>query len=88
MKKKHPRKFLRLRAELTALDIDPEYLASLLGVENRYYTDRRLRGEYPWDMDEMYRIMDILRWPYDRMHELFPKEGQDPEVKLIREVLA
>ena len=82
--KKRGKRFKRLRGELCALDIDSEYLAKLLGVDNRFYTDRRLRAEYPWDLTEMYKIMDILRWPHERMHELFPKDGMDPVIKFIR----
>ena len=84
MKSNRGKRFKRLRAELSAIDIDAEYLAELLGRENRYYIERRLRAEYPWDLTEMYQIMEILRWPIERMPELFPKNGQDAVPKFVR----
>ncbi|MEM5775791.1 MAG: helix-turn-helix domain-containing protein [Anaerolineaceae bacterium] len=68
--------FSRLRGEMQANDIDIPYLAHLLGGSESSI-GRRLRGTIPWTLDEMYQIMDILRWPHERMHEMFPNDLQD-----------
>ena len=69
------RKFRRLQAELAAADLDRPYLARLLGYTSRAYIDKRMCGLVEWSLSDMYALMDLLRWPYDRMHELFPKDG-------------
>ncbi len=70
-----PAKFRRLQAELMAKGIDRPYLSRLLRRRSRGYVDERMAGRVGWTLDEMYTLMDILNWPYDRMHELFPKDG-------------
>lgn len=67
--------FARLRGELRAHDIDPDYLARLWGLST-CSIGRRLRGEFPWNLDEMYELMEMLNWPVDRMHEMFPRYGR------------
>lgn len=66
------RTFLRLRGELQARDIDTRYLGQELDGMSEYSVNRRLRGEVPWGLNEMYAIMNLLDWPSDHMHELFP----------------
>jgi hypothetical protein len=70
-----PTKFRRLQAELMARGIDRPYLARLLKRRSRGYVDERMAGRVGWTLEEMYTLMDLLGWPYDRMHELFPKDG-------------
>lgn len=72
------RKFTRLQAELNAADLDRPYLARLLKRGSRSYVDQRMSGRAGWTLEEMYTLMDLLHWPYDRMHELFPKDGKEP----------
>lgn len=75
-----PSRFRRLQAELMALGIDRPYLARLMKHRNRDCIDQRMAGNVQWSLREMYALMDLLRWPYDRMHELFPREGKE-EIK-------
>jgi hypothetical protein len=70
-----PRKFRRLQAELLAIGIDRPYLARLLKRRSRSFVDERMAGRVAWTLNEMYQLMDLLHWPYDRMHELFPRDG-------------
>jgi hypothetical protein len=70
-----PEKFRRLQAELMALGIDRPYLARLMKHRNRDCIDQRMAGNVQWSLCEMYALMDLIHWPYDRMHELFPKDG-------------
>ena len=30
-----------------------------------------------WKSDEMYRIMDAIHQPYEKLHEIFPMNGVD-----------
>lgn len=71
------RRFARLRGELSAHGVGREKLAHLLKHSNRGYVDQRFQGNSPWSLDEMYIIMDLLSWPAEKMHELFPRDGYD-----------
>ena len=63
-----------LRGEFRKRGIDQEYLAPKLQRGITYVSDR-MTGKMPWSQEDMYIIMDMLQWPYDRMHELFPRGG-------------
>lgn len=67
-----PKLYARLRGEMVARDIDQAYLARKLLI-GRSSVAERLRARYPWTIDEMYQVMDLICWPYDKMHELFPR---------------
>lgn len=56
---------------MLANDISGGHLEELIGRSHKYGSER-MNGHAPWTMDEAYAIMDILNWPYERMHELFP----------------
>jgi|GEM_PF-2971377 len=71
------RRFARLRAELSAHRVSRENLARLLKHNNRGYVDQRFTGKSSWSLDEMYALMDLLSWPVEKMHELFPRDGYD-----------
>jgi hypothetical protein len=68
------RPYATLRGQLVAHDLQQTDLARKLLISSRTAT-RKLCGHYPWTLDEMYDIMGLLEWPYDRMHELFPRNG-------------
>lgn len=62
------------RGQMIAHDLLQTDIARRLLMSERTVT-RKLCGRAPWTLDEMYTLMDLLHWPYDRMHELFPKSG-------------
>jgi len=69
------RLYNQLRTQLANADIDQIYLAQCIGKSPTYITNR-MTGRYPWTARDMYQIMDILHWPYERMYELFPRDGK------------
>lgn len=70
------RPFKQLRMEMVSQDVGAARLGNKLMLGHASVSDR-MCARTPWRIDEMYAIMDLLRWPYERMHELFPKDGQN-----------
>ena len=66
-----------LRGYLTAAGIEQTYLAEQMGVSLSYVSSR-ITGKAPWDLDDMYFILDMLHIPHDKMHLVFPKDGKAP----------
>ena len=68
------RQHAKLRGALVAADIDEAYIARKLqrGVT---YVSQRMMGKKPWPMDEAYKIMDMIRAPYDQLAAYFPPKG-------------
>lgn len=38
-------------------------LAALIGISPQSFSQRKL-GQVPWELDEVFRVMDILNLPY------------------------
>ena len=68
------KKFVYLRQRLAEYGIDNTYLAEQLGRSESYVT-KCLCGGSIWDMDEQYKIMDMVAEPYSRLYIMFPKNG-------------
>lgn len=66
-----------LRGYLTAAGIEQIYLAEQMGVSLSYVSSR-ITGKAPWDLEDMYFIMDMLHLSYDKLHIVFPKNGRAP----------
>jgi len=66
--------FARLRLRLKELGMDHGYLAKKLGMYP-HTLSKRMTGKLPWQLSEMYTVLDTLLLPYDLMHEYFPKGG-------------
>lgn len=69
------RPFKALRVALMDADIQQGYLARQFRVSTNTIT-ARMNGHKPWTLDEMYRVMDLLRLPYAQLHVYFPKDGK------------
>lgn len=68
------RKFRVLRGQMAAEGLTQADVARKLLVSPDTISNK-MRGIYSWTLEEMYALMDLLDWPYDRMHELFPRGG-------------
>lgn len=64
----------RLRGALIAAGIDEKELARKL-LRGTAYISLRMMGKKPWQMDEAYAIMDMLRIPHDQLPDFFPMGG-------------
>jgi len=66
--------FAKLRARYRELGYDQSYLSEKLplcpSALSARFTDKQ-----PWQINEMYKIMDLLQLPYEQLHEYFPKNG-------------
>lgn len=63
-----------LRRELKEAGLDTAYLAQLMG-RSPSYINQRFRAVYPWDQDDIYRIMDLLHLDYEQIPVVFPLKG-------------
>lgn len=68
-----PRPHAMLRGAMVAADIDEQYLARKL-LRGKTYVSERMMGRKPWQMDEVYTIMDLLRLPHDKLAVYFPPQ--------------
>lgn len=64
----------KLRGALTARDITGQYLARRL-LKSGNYISERMVGRKPWNLDECYKIMDMIGAPYTELAEYFPPKG-------------
>ena len=63
--------FKALRWEMLQHDVDVKLLARRL-LRSESYIRARLNAESPWELDECYKILDMLRVPHERFVEMFP----------------
>lgn len=69
-----PKPHIKLRGALAAADIDQQYLARKLLLSPKCVS-QRMTGKYPWTLDEVYTILDLIRVPHDQMAAYFPPRG-------------
>jgi len=68
------KQFAILRSRIEELGMDYEYFARKLGI-GKTSLSRRMTGKVQWQMEEMYKALDVLSLPYDLLPEYFPKDG-------------
>lgn len=69
------RPYSELRVCMFAKGILQRDLCTMLGRKQSYIT-KRMTGQASWEQDEMYKLLDVLDVPYDRLHEMFPPHGK------------
>lgn len=69
-----PRYFLELRYALAKAGYDQKSLAPRI-KRSESYVNCRFRLIYEWELEDMYRIMDLIKVPYESMATLFPRYG-------------
>ncbi len=67
-------RFSLLRTLLREQGLEHEYVAEMIGCSKTYFS-YKICAKVPFDQQEQYIIMDLVHWPHERMHELFPKDG-------------
>ena len=74
------RPFKLLRDKLRSCEITQEILAEELKVGTDTIS-RKINAHFPWTLDQMYAILDLIGEKPDSMHRYFPRNGQnEPEV--------
>lgn len=67
-------KYAKLRGALKSLGIEQIDVAEALG-RSTCYVSHRYTGREPWKQDEMYKMMELINEPVERIHEFFPPDG-------------
>jgi len=66
-----------IRKWLSGLDMTiPELAERLEPPRGSTYVSERLRGVHPWDMTDVYQIMNMMNQPPENIHVVFPKGGR------------
>ena len=68
------KKYSYLRERLMRLDIRYSDVARHIGKSDAYITNR-MTGRYPWDMSDVYLIMDLINEPVEYIADVFPRDG-------------
>lgn len=69
------RKFLLLRYEAETLGLTPNnYLAEQIGMSESALNDR-YADRTKWRIDEIYKVMDLIKKPYEEIYKYFPPGG-------------
>ena len=71
-----------LRSAMIAAGYDQTYFAKKIG-RCEAYVSQRLCGHKPWDEDDMYSIMNLLKLPFDAMYVYFPPRGVSKKQDLL-----
>ena len=69
-----PKFFLELRQALERAGYDQKLLAARI-KRSESYVSCRFRGLNEWDLEDIYRIMEVLRLSQDQIPVLFPRSG-------------
>jgi len=69
------RPYSALRGKLAEMNIDQRYLAKLLN-RSIWYIVERLAGRSPWDMDDMYAMLDLIGEPHELLNHYYPLESR------------
>ncbi len=77
-----PKRYALLRSAITAHSLDQATLAKRINRSDAY-VNKRLCGHKPWDEDDIYAIVKVLRLPVDELHLYFPPRGIPPKEKVM-----
>lgn len=66
--------YLKLRGLMAQNDVDQRRLGLELGL-TRQAVSQRFTNRTAWNLQEMYKVLDFFHISYDRLHEIFPKNG-------------
>lgn len=80
----NPKPYALLRGAYIAAGYDQVTLAQKMG-RCETYINQHFGGKLPWDQTDMYKLMDILRIPYEEMHRYFPPRGIPSKAKQVNE---
>ena len=68
--------YAKLRALMLEAGVDQVHLARELRRGTAYIT-ARINAHQPWTSDEMYAMLKLFNQPAERLHEIFPENGQN-----------
>ena len=68
------KKYLKLRGRMAEQDVDQQELSRALKLSNSAVSTR-LAAKYPWTVEQVYTICDLLEIDYDEIPTYFPRGG-------------
>lgn len=68
-------KFAMLRAAFLGAGFRQSEVAEKIGMSADALS-RRLNAKFPFSLDEIYRLLDLLHLPASEMNVYFPKDGK------------
>lgn len=68
------KQYKKLRSKLMENDIDMGYVSEALNC-SRSCISQRFNVKQPWNMQEVYKLCDLLKIPYEEIHIYFPANG-------------
>lgn len=69
--------YVRLKGLLKSFGFEQSDVAKLLDTSVSSVS-RRYRAVEPWDIDQIYKLMDAIHEPYENISEFFPRGGITP----------
>lgn len=72
------RPFKAIRDLIHEYELNGQIMADELGIRRSTFS-QKLNAHYPWTSEEMWKIMYIFNQPKEKLHELFPQNGQNEE---------
>lgn len=75
--------YAKLRGKMAEMDINSQALANYLGKSSAYISTH-LTHKYGWDIDEAYKILELLNVPREEIVEYFPPNGGLPQKSKAR----
>lgn len=72
------RPYAKLRGKMAEMDVTSTALANYLGRSSTYIS-AHMTHKYSWDVDEAYKILDLLKVPKEEIVEYFPPNGGLPQ---------
>lgn len=69
--------FAKLRGKMSEMDINNNALANFLG-RSPSYVSTRMTHNYSWELDEIYKILDLLMIPQEEIFTYFPPNAGLP----------
>ena len=68
--------FKKLKGRMREYQLTQEELAKKLG-KSKTFISNRFVGLFPFDMDTVYSICDLLEIPYSAIYLFFPQGGKE-----------
>lgn len=68
-------RFAMLRAAMLGAGYKQSEVAEKIGISPVAFS-RRMNGKYPFSLDEVYKLLELLKLPSSEIHTYFPKGGK------------
>lgn len=77
--------YRKLRARMWEMDIDQSYLSAHIDRSRAYVSDRFVgRNQKQFNLEDIYKIAEVLQIPEDEILSYFPRRGEAPQVERMK----